>query len=37
MSFEEKSNELQIRATEIMNNGMALVDLFVNKNCLNSS
>ena len=34
MSFEEKSNELQIRATEIMNNGMALVDLFVNKNYL---
>lgn len=34
MSFEEKTNELQIRATEIMNNGMALVDLFVNKNYL---
>ena len=34
MSYEEKSNELMIRATEIMNNGMELVDLFVNKNYL---
>lgn len=34
MSFEEKSAELQRRATEIMDDGMALVDLFVNKNYL---
>lgn len=34
MNFREKSNELQVRAAEIMNDGMALVDLFVNKNYL---
>ncbi len=34
MSYEEKSNELMIRASEIMNDGMELVDLFVNKNYL---
>lgn len=34
VSYEAKSNELMTRATEIMNNGMELVDLFVNKNYL---
>jgi len=34
MGYEEKSNELMIRANEIMNSGMELVDLFVNKNYL---
>lgn len=34
MSYEEKSNELMIRANDILNNGMELVDLFVNKNYL---
>lgn len=34
MRYEEKSNELMIRATELMNSGMELVDLFVNKNYL---
>lgn len=34
MSYEEKSGELMLRATEIMNSGMELVDLFVNKNYL---
>lgn len=32
MSYEQKSDELIARVTEIMNNGMELVDLFVNKN-----
>lgn len=32
MSYEQKSDELRIRATEIMNQGMEMVDLFVNKN-----
>ena len=32
--FEEKSGELNLRAAEIMNRGMELVDLFVNKNYL---
>ena len=34
MSYEQKSGELMVRATEIMNSGMELVDLFVNKNYL---
>ena len=34
MSYEEKSNEMIVRANEIMKNGMELVDLFVNKNYL---
>ena len=34
MSYEEKSNELMVRANDILNKGMALVDLFVNKNYL---
>lgn len=34
MSYEEKSNELMIRANDILNSGMELVDLFVNKNYL---
>lgn len=34
MGYEEKSRELMIRANEIMNSGMELVDLFVNKNYL---
>lgn len=34
MSFEEKTSELQLVASEIMNNGMSIVDLFVNKNYL---
>ena len=32
MGYEEKSNELIKRAVEIMDKGMELVDLFVNKN-----
>lgn len=32
MGYEEKSNELIKRAAEIMDKGMELVDLFVNKN-----
>ena len=34
MSYEEKSNELMVRANDILNSGMELVDLFVNKNYL---
>ena len=34
MASEEKKNELMTRATELMNSGMELVDLFVNKNYL---
>ena len=34
MSYEQKSGELMKKATEIINNGMELVDLFVNKNYL---
>lgn len=34
MSYEKKSKELIVRATEIMNSGIELVDLFVNKNYL---
>jgi len=34
MSYQDKSMQMQTRATEIMNNGMNLVDLFVNKNYL---
>lgn len=34
MSYEEKSNELTLKATKIMNTGLELVDLFVNKNYL---
>lgn len=32
MGYEETSEELMLRAEEIMNRGMELVDLFVNKN-----
>jgi len=34
MSYEQKTNELMIRANEIMADGMGLVDLFVNRNYL---
>ena len=34
MANDEKKNELMTRATELMNSGMELVDLFVNKNYL---
>ncbi len=34
MGYEEKTDELMVRATEIMNSGMEIVDLFVNKNYL---
>lgn len=34
MSYEEKSSELMVKANNILNSGMELVDLFVNKNYL---
>ncbi len=34
MSYTEKTNEMVVRANEIMSSGMELVDLFVNKNYL---
>lgn len=34
MDYEQKSEELMVRANQIMNTGMELVDLFVNKNYL---
>ena len=34
MSYEQKSGELMVRATEVLNSGMELIDLFVNKNYL---
>lgn len=34
MSYEQKTGELMTRASQIMSNGMELVDLFVNKNYL---
>lgn len=34
MGYEEKSDALMIRVNEVMNNGMEIVDLFVNKNYL---